>query len=147
MASLWLLDPLSLTPPPAGKRKIGRSKPLIDLAGLQKSVFDGELCDDDVWLATQGCEKDLQNLGWSIQDLLKCLQFLKPFQPQGRHDFKESEWCQARNGEWFPCDVYRIPYDDQRRCRAPNGLEFYLKFSINEDESLMLVMIRTHLSR
>lgn len=146
MTSLWLRKPTLLAPSSPSKREIGR-KPLIDLSALQKAINDGLLGKDDVWLATDSCEKELQKLTWSVSHLLDCIRHLKPFDARGNHDFRKSEWCLDSFGNWCPCDVYVIPYDGGRQCRDKQGLEHYLKFSIQEDGSLTLVMIRVHLSR
>jgi len=140
MASLWLVDPATIKRPTSAKRKIG-SKPLIDLDGLQAAIRDGALEEGDVWLATGGCNKDMQNLEWTIEDLLACMQCLCPV------DHRGAEWCEISAGRWFACDVYVIRYDEKSRRRSPQSLEFYLKFSIDEAGSLTLVMVRVHLSR
>lgn len=143
MASLWLVDPASLKPPTQSRRKIG-PKPLIDLAGLQEAIRNGALDDEDVWLATRKCENNLQDLDWSVRKLLDCVQCLTPYQHRGSHDFRNSEWCQDRNGNWCACDAYAIRYDEVRQCRSSGGLELFLKFSIDEDGALTLVMISAH---
>jgi len=139
MATLWLVDPTAL-PKPSGKaRKISR-KPLFNLAGLQDAIHEGALGDDDVLLATRGCNKGMQTLEWAIEDLLDCIQCLCSADHRGAH------WCENGAGQWLACDAYAIHYDEKRRCRSSHGLEFYLKFSIDEDGSLTLIMISTHLS-
>lgn len=141
MTTLWLIDPATLAMPSATKRKIGR-KPLIDLTGLQREIACGRLGDEDVFLATRSSNTDLQNLRWSIADLLACVSCV------AASDFRGAEWCKDRWENWHPCDVYAIRYDDARRCRAPHiYIEYYLKFSIDVEGSLRLVMIRNHLSR
>lgn len=144
MATLWLVDPATLPKPSAKTRKIGR-KPLIDLAGLQAAIHSGALDDEDVWLATLKCENNVQDLSWSMRHLLDCLRCLKPLPRKSGGDFKNSEWCLDSTGRWRACDAYAIRYDETRRCRSSAGLEFFLKFSIDENGALTLVMISAHL--
>jgi len=138
--SLWLIAPATLSPPPKGKRKIG-SDPLIDLEALQAAINDATLGDDDVWLATAKCNTNVQDLQWSIRDLLDCVGCLQP------GDHRGAEWCDDGEGKWVACDAYAIRYDDTKGCRTRHGLEFYLKFSIDEDDFLMLIMVSVHLSQ
>jgi hypothetical protein len=140
MASLWLVDPATLPAPSDRKRRIGR-KPLINLAKLQMAINGGALGDDDVLLATHKCNTDVQNLQWSVRDLLDCLGCLQP------GDHRGAEWCKNGGDQWVACDAYAIRYDDANRCRSKHGLEFYLKFSIDEDGALTLIMISVHLSQ
>jgi hypothetical protein len=141
MATLWLVDPATLPKRSDKTRKIGR-KPLIDLAGLQAAISTGALEDDDVWLATRSSDEGLQTLEWTVGDLLDCVRCLHT------HDHRGAEWCDNGKNRWFACDAYAIRYDDTRRCRnILSDVEYYLKFSIDENGSLTLIMIRVHLSR
>lgn len=140
MPSLWLIDPATLSPPPKGKRKIG-SDPLIDLEALQAAINDATLGDDDVWLATTRCTTKVQDLKWTFRNLLDCVGCLQS------GDHRGAEWCDDGTGQWFACDSYAIHYDDTKGCRSRHGLEFYLKFSIDEDDFLMLIMVSVHLSQ
>lgn len=139
MPSLWLVDVAGL-PPPSGKARKIRRTPLIDLARLQASIEDGSLGKDDVWLATQRCNKEVQKLVWSHQDLLDCIRCL------AAGDYKGSEWCEDGRGGWHACDAYAIRYDHINRCHVRySNINYYLKFSIKENGSLTLVMISVHL--
>lgn len=140
MPGLWKRDRSLLIPPTNKQRLIGR-KPLLDLSALQALVSDGALGEDEVWVATDRCERDLQNWQWSLADVLHMLICLKSV------DFKKAEWCQIKGGAMYPCDVYRLPYDCERRERNPCGLEVYMKFSVTEDGQLSLVLVSCHGSR
>lgn len=138
MASLWRVDVAGLPPPTDECRKIGRD-PLIDLASLQAAIDDGALGENDVWLATRKCNRNVQSLEWSYQDLLDCIRCLAV------GDYKGSEWCEDSQGGCHACDAYAIRYDPINRCRVRHSnINYYLKFSIKEDGSLMLVMISVH---
>lgn len=145
MTTLWLVDPTGLAFPTVAKPtrrdlKIG-SNPLIDLAALQQAIESGGLGDDDVWLATTRCNTKVQDLKWTIRNLLDCVGCLQS------SDHRGAEWCDDGAGQWFACDAYAIRYDDTKGCRSRHGLEFYLKFSIDEDDFLMLIMVSVHLSQ
>ena len=142
MASLWLINPTQLAPPSGtGSRRLRkRGDPLIDLVALKQAISDDALERDDVWLATDDCEKNVQDLTWTANDILDCLVCLRP------EDHKNSEWCKDRHGNWHACDAYAIRYDDaaKRRVRY-SDINYYLKFSLDEDGALTLVLISCHL--
>lgn len=139
--TLWKVDRTRLTRPSQSRRQISR-KPLFDLAGLQQAIKSNALDPDSVLLGTRSVDDELQKLTWEVSDLLDCIACLHP------SDFRNAQWCRDRHGTWYPCDSYAIRYDEYGRCRAPqSGIEFYVKFSIDEEGSLTLVMLRLHLSR
>ena len=137
MATLWLIDPAGLVRPANGRRKIG-SKPLIDLVGLQQAIASGEL--NDVWVGTERAENNLEDFAWTVGDLLDCIACLST------SDHKGAEWCEDSYGGWHPCDAYAIRYDHiaKRRVRY-SDINYYLKFSLDEDGALTLVLIGCHL--
>lgn len=114
---------------------------MIDLAALKQSILDGALERDDVWLATDDCEKNVQDLTWTADDILDCLVCL------AHDDHRGAEWCKDRHGHWHPCDAYAIRYDDvtKRRVRY-SDINYYLKFSLDEDGAVRFVLISCHLS-
>lgn len=136
--SLWAIDPATLGAPGTGRaRKLGR-RPLIDLAGLQAAIQQGRLSTEGVWPATQRSRNCLEDYGWSYGDVLHMLCCLLA------EDYKESEWCDVDGGRTVPADVYTIRYDEARRQRNRGGLEIYLKFSIDEQGGLTLVLVQNH---
>lgn len=139
MASLWRADPATLPAPSARTRKL-RQGPLIDLAALQQAIVDGVLEDEDVWLATTKAEHNLEDLTWTMRDLLDCIGCLSPA------DFKGSEWCEDSQRNQHACDAYAINYDDTVQRRVCNSCSYYLKFSLTDDGALTLVLISCHLS-
>lgn len=140
MPDLWRIPRASLTLPTGSRRTISRG-PVFELVVLQGLVVDGVLGEDEVWVATDRCERDLENERWSFDDVLHLLSCLQPA------DFKNAEWCQVKGGVLYPCDVYRLHFDFERRVRNARGLEVYMKFSVTEEGQLSLVLVSCHGSR
>lgn len=143
-AVLWRVDPTQLQrlqDSGASRRAINvRGSPLIDLLALQQCVRTGALQADDVWVATHKAQRDLENLRWTLGDLLDCLLCLHA------EDYRGSEWCTDQRGTWHPCDAYAIRYDDVRKCRINRSdINYYLKFSVGQDGSLRIVFLSCHL--
>ena len=138
----WRVDPSSIPGFDAknrSSRKISTG-PLIKLDALQallkSGVFD---VDDQLWLATEKCVKDLRKDSWSINDVLQMLVGM-----DGAADYYKSEWCEVLGGRFVPCDVYRTPYDAQRQCRHTKGLLVYIKFSMEMDGALTIALVSCH---
>jgi hypothetical protein len=143
MATLWLTDWKKLPDVPG--RRVIQKKPLIDLEGLQECIRTGQVSDDDesFLVATTRCEDLLEKNGWSYTDALAMVSLLRAGkEPTG--DYVKSEWCDVKGGWRYPADVYRFNYDAVRKVRNRNGLEVYMKFSIDESGALMLVLVQCH---
>lgn len=140
--NLWLVDSKSLTSPGNSKlRKISRG-PLLDLRALQSAIVSGKLDATGVWPATKRCRNSLEDCRWAFDDILHMLTCLIT------SDYKNSEWCDIDGGKTVPCDAYTIRYDEGRRERNPQGIEIYLKFSVNSSTgTVTLVLVQAHLSR
>ena len=137
----WRVPRGQIPPPPAGsgKSRAIRLGSLIDLVALQALLRSGGFDTDQLWIATDKCDKDLRKEGWSTTDVLHMLCALTAA------DYYKSEWCEDRHGHWEPCDAYRLPYDVPRQCRAPrSGLRVYLKFSIDDDAVLTIALVSCH---
>jgi len=137
----WHVDPGLIpkaTQTRRGKRLI-RGGPLIKLEALQSLLKSGDFDSERLWLATVKCEKDLRKESWSISDVLHLLMTL-----DGAQDYYKSEWCEVLGGRWVPCDVYRTPYDAQRRRRHPKGRQVYIKFSIEWEGTLAITLVSCH---
>ncbi len=98
----------------------------------------GQFDLDALWIATDSCERDLENHRWSYDNVLQMLVTLVPT------DFRKSEWCRVKGGRHYPCDVYELPYDVVRHQRNTRAESVYLKFSIDEAGSLTVVMVSCH---
>ena len=140
MPELWRIPRASLESPTGSQRRISRG-PVFDLTVLQGLVADGDLGENEVWVATDRCERDLENERWGYDDVLQLLCSLTPA------DFKNAEWCQVKGGALYPCDVYQLHFDFERRTRNSRGLDVYIKFSVTEDGQLSLVLVSCHGSR
>ena len=137
----WRFDP-GTYPGKDAKRGAARQisgGPLVHLEAVQALLKSCEFDTDQLWLATEKCEKDLRKESWSIQDVLHMLTDL-----DGAADYYKSEWCEVLGGRFVPCDVYRTPYDAVRKRRHPKGLLVYIKFSIEADGALTIALVSCH---
>lgn len=137
----WHVEPTSIQRPSLNKlssRKIVGG-PLIKLEAVQALLKSGVFDTDQLWLATEKCEKDLLKESWSIHDVLQMLTDL-----DGAADYYKSEWCEVLGGRFVPCDVYRTPYDAVRKRRHPKGLLVYIKFSMEADGALTIALVSCH---
>ena len=137
----WHVEPTSIQRPSLNKlssRKIVGG-PLIKLEAVQALLKSGVFDTDQLWLATNDCEKDLLKERWSIYDVLQMLADM-----DGTVDYYKSEWCEVLGDRFVPCDVYRTPYDAERKRRHPKGLLVYIKFSIELDGTLTIALVSCH---
>lgn len=104
-------------------------------------LSSGEFDTEQLWLATDKCEKDLRKEQWSVEDVLQMLVNLS-----GTEDYRKSEWCKVEGGRMVACDVYSTRYDASNKCRHPQGLPVYLKFSIDDNGIVTLVLVSCHAS-
>jgi len=129
--------------PAVGKKKQGSRAisggPLIQLEAVKALLQSGEFDTDQLWLATEKCEKDLRKEAWSVDDVLQMLVDM-----DGAADYYKSEWCEVLGGRWVPCDVYRTPYDAQNKRRHAKGLLVYIKFSIEVEGTLTVALVSCH---
>lgn len=121
---------------PAGRQ--GLLGPLIDLSRMQTVLGSGRFDVDDLWIATDRCELDLENHQWTYDHVLQMLVSLLSA------DYRKSEWCSVKGGRHVPCDVYQLPYDMVRHQRNARAERLYLKFSIDEAGALTIVMVSCH---
>lgn len=112
---------------------------MIDRRALLDAIRDGSLSSDHVDVANHSCRDKLEQLDWTYEQVLDCLLCIE------ERDFRGSEWCETNWYGWLPCDAYAIRYDEISRRRDRNGLEYYLKFSLNDDAVLNLLLVRVHL--
>jgi len=140
MPGLWKIAPASLARPSGTRRSI-RGGPVFDLTFLQGLIIEGDLGEDEVWVANNTCERDLENYRWDYAEVLRMITCLR------QADYRTSVWCQVTGGEFYPCDDYRFFYDCERRERNARGLEVYVKFSVTDDGQLTLVLVSCHGSR
>lgn len=137
----WHFDP-GPAPVVGAKKSVGRKitgGPLIKLGAVQALLRSGEFDMDQLWLATEKCEKDLLKESWSISDVLQMLVNM-----DGEDDYYKSEWCEVLGDRFVPCDVYRTPYDAEHKRRHAKGLLVYIKFSIEADGVLTIALVSCH---
>ena len=126
--------------------------PLFDLAALQALLRSGQLNlgdDQQCWVATDSCWDHLQELKWTTgNQVTSLLLALRPGKRKQGGDFVNAQWCADSDGGMFACDSYRVRVDEFNNFRrSPNGLEFYVKFSIDESGALYLALLQCHLDR
>ena len=152
MPILWTCDPSTL-PPHNGKGFVLTGLgPLFDLAALQALLRSGQLNlgdDQQCWVATDSCWDHLQELKWTAgNQVTSLLLALRPGKRKQGGDFVNAQWCADSDGGMFACDSYRVRVDEFNNFRrSPNGLEFYVKFSIDESGALYLALLQCHLDR
>ena len=137
--NLWLIDLKQLVKPAKGRSR-RLSGPVLDLRVLQNAIATGQLSAEGVWPATRRSRNSLEDYQWSYADVLNVFRCLLA------GDYKNSEWCAIDGGRTVPCDVYTIRYDEARCQRNPRGIEVYLKFSIDDEGTLTLVLVQSHFS-
>jgi hypothetical protein len=144
--TLWNRAP-STIPPPTAKSRVIRKGPLINLAELQRLIKSNVIdIENDLWAATPKCREDItEHYSWKYSQIAQMICALKPGKgPNG--DYKKSEWCTVDGGELYPCDVYHLPFDEVRGARNPSSqLVVYLKFSLNTEGEVVLVLVSCHL--
>lgn len=147
-----MCDPSDL-PPHEGRGRLLRGwGPLFDLPALQARLRSGELDlsdDQQCWVATNACWDELAKLNWTTgrqpRDLLLAL---RPGTVSQGGDFVNAQWCADSEGALWPCDAYKVRVDEHKNFRCTSqGLEFYVKFSVNEAGEFSLVLIQCHLGR
>ncbi len=104
--------------------------------------------DQQCWIATNSCWDELEKLKWTTENQVRSLLLaLRPLRRKQGGDFINSQWCEASDEKFFACDAYSVRVDESNGMRRnPNGLEYYVKFSIEESGTLFLALIRCHLS-
>ena len=137
-SDFWRINPVTLAPAKPRSRVI-RGGPLLDLPKLQGLLGAGNFDLDQLRIATDKCQRDLENERWTHADVLQMLVCL-----DGPADYRKSEWCQVSGGGMVACDVYVLPYDGLRQQRQARALPVYLKFSLDDLGSLTIVMVSCH---
>jgi hypothetical protein len=128
---------------PANLRsRLIRGGPLIKLGALQELLASGTFdTDEQFWIATDKCENDLRKELWSVDDVLQIL-----LKMDASEDYRKSEWCQVAGGRMVACDVYATRFDAVHQRRHPQGLEVYMKFSIDDDSVVTIALVSCHAS-
>lgn len=144
--TLWNRAP-STIPLPTGRVRTISKGPLINLAELQKLIKSNVIdFENDLWAATPKCRKDItEHYSWEFSQIAQMICALKPGKgPSG--DYKKSEWCSVDGGQMYPCDVYQLPFDEERGVRnSSSKLVIYLKFSLTTEGEVVLVLVSCHL--
>lgn len=139
----WTIAPAAIPAYDAARprSRLIRVGPLIDLGALKALLSGGSFDTRQLWLATDKCRKDLRKEQWSIDDVLQMLLSL-----DAALDYDKSEWCQVAGGRMVACDVYTMRFDTVHKRRHPRGLPVYLKFSVDDDGVVTIVLVSCHAS-
>ncbi|UXH77137.1 type II toxin-antitoxin system MqsR family toxin [Roseateles amylovorans] len=147
----WRRDP-GLSPSAQGTRKTRAIKggALLDLTALQALLRSETFDLDALWFATSGARRDREKYRWSNAEVLEVLLALRDPARSHHNDYLKSEWCEVdgENGRrWVACDVYQLSFDFVRGHRHPQGVALYLKFSVESDGLVAIVLASCHPSR
>lgn len=132
----WTPPPNPLPEAEGARRKPG---PIYDLA-----VVQGLAKGDQIFVDTDRCDTDLENLEWDVDDVAKLIAALEP------DDYSDvSEWCKGRKQIVIDADIYTIRYDHIDECRGTSRHPiYYIKFGFrNNDPRLIIFLFSCHLSR
>ena len=134
-AVLWTPPP---NPLPEGEKARRKPGPIYDLAAVQ-SLAKG----DQIFVVTDRCETDLEDLEWDVDDVAKLITTLET------GDYDASEWCKGSNGIVIDADSYTVRYDHIEKCRGTSIHPiYYIKFGFrNNDPRLIIFLFSCHLSR
>lgn len=148
MTTLWTCDASKL--PPHNGKPLRLPGPLFDLAGLQQLLSGGDLDlskSEQLYFATDDSWKNLRSMKWTgAVHLRQALLLLKAGTRKATGgDYCNSQWAEDSEGEWWPCDSYRICINERDGfARARNAPETYIKFSIDEHGAFCLVVLSCH---
>lgn len=125
----------SLQPPkgvnPSDKERAISVGPIYALTDVLSIAGKGS----SVSLVTERCRHNVEDLGWSIDDVVSLISEIQPT------NYKDSEWCRMDRGLWLPCDVYVVSRKEYCE-RMFNSLfvEYYLKFAIGPTGAVLLIV-------
>ena len=114
---------------------------LLDLAEIQGCIANGEITADDIWVATDSADADLEKSQWDEQSVIEFIKILLP------GDYRKSEWAKSSANSRHACDVYIVAFDDIAWERDSLALKHYCKFSVNLFGNLTICLISCHPSK
>lgn len=117
--------------PTPGERHIDRS-PVYKLDSVK------QLAQQQIFLATEKAETDIDNLSWDDDDICAAVQSLRHSQ------FRGAVWCEMSKERWIPCDDYVIQDYDDGLFDPPRPFELYLKFGVSPFTGAALLIVSCH---
>jgi hypothetical protein len=114
-------------PLPHDRKLVG---PRYDLLLVQQSVGSS----DRIKLITQDCISDLQNLGWTNENVLELLHATTV------NNYRDSQWCATGRGYSVDCDSYVLNFDAASGTQNSNAPEIYFKFGFRPNFTFLLVI-------
>lgn len=97
---------------------------------------------DRIFLATQKCARNVEDLEWDMDDIARLIASLQA------QDYRNSEWCAGCGGTVIEADAYAVHYDHIEACRSDQRHpQYYLKFGFRPDDPRLIVWVMScHLS-
>lgn len=107
--------------------------PRYDLQKIQERI----LVPDEIRLFTPDCANDVQDLGWTIENVLELLHAATT------DNYRDSEWCATGKGFAVDCDAYALNFDSASATQLSRAPEMFLKFGFRPN-FLILIVISCH---
>lgn len=131
MVNFRVVSAYSKTSPVKGGGEKILGGPLYDLAQVRAITQEGA----GLLLWTRDCVKNVQDLGWDHQEVIRLLQQL------GRHDYIDSEWCENGNGALAACDAYSVNcWEWVPTAGKEMSITYFVKFAINKLGNMVLTV-------
>ena len=136
MVTFYVVSEYIPTKPIEGDGKKILGGPLYDLARIKAITQGGK----GLLLWTRDCVRDVQELGWSHDDVIQLIQGL-------RHDeYIDSEWCSNGRDAWAACDAYATHRVERiESINKSIRIEYFVKLAINK-LGTMVMTISCHTS-
>ena len=136
MVTLHVVSEYIPTKPIEGDGKKILGGPLYDLARIKAITQGGK----GLLLWTRDCVRDVQELGWSHDDVIQLIQGLR------LDEYIDSELCSNGRDAWAACDAYATHRLERiESINKSMRIEYFVKLAINK-LGTMVMTISCHTS-